>query len=389
MPPLAGKGIYSGSWCLVSISLRRMLAIVRKELLHIVRDPRNLFLVTISPAFLLFLLAYVFSFDVGQFTFAVLDMDRSRLSRLYTAGLTGNDDWVMVDSVDDYQAALSLLLGGEVDVVAVLPPGFADGLHRGLPVRIQAIVDGTDPFAGGQAMRALEARSLTFATETATELPAIGVKGIEVRTQALYNAGMESLLSMVPGLMAIVLLMPTLALSLALVREKETGTLEALVSTPVSGFEYVIGKLLAYISAGLVSMVLAALVAVYWFKVPFRGSFAVYLLLTAVYLLACMSASVLTSVFVKSQQTAMFIILLVFLVPSFFLAGLLSPVSTESLGSMLTSYALPSTHFVEISRGVFLKGLDLSGLARPALILLGMGGGALLLGLLLFRKRVT
>ena len=210
-----------------------------------------------------------------------------------------------------------------------------------------------------------------------------------VRTQAWYNAGLESLVSMVPGLLAIVLIMPTMALTLALAREKETGTLEGLVATPLSGLEYLSGKLLAYVGAALVSTLLALLVAVLWFGVPFRGSVALYLLLAAVYLLACMGAAVVIANFVKRQQTAMFVVLLVFLVPSFFLAGLILPITTESVGGLLTAYSLPTTHFVEISRGVFLKGLGLADLLRPALILLGMGLGAVALGLLLFRKKVT
>jgi ABC-2 type transport system permease protein len=194
---------------------------------------------------------------------------------------------------------------------------------------------------------------------------------------------------MVPGLLSIVLIMPTLALALALTREKETGTLEGLIATPVSGLEYLSGKLLAYVVTGLVSAALALLVAVFWFQVPFRGSLLVYLLLTATYFLACMGAVVVIANLVKSQQTAMFVVLIIFIVPSFFLAGLISPISTESLATMLTSYSLPSTHFVAISRTVFLKGLGLAYLVRPTLALLGMGLGALALGLWTFRKKVN
>ncbi|MGD2206390.1 MAG: ABC transporter permease, partial [Anaerolineae bacterium] len=166
-------------------------------------------------------------------------------------------------------------------------------------------------------------------------------------------------------------------------------TLEGLIATPILRIEYVAGKLLAYISTGLVGAILALLTAVLWFKVPFRGSLAVYLLLAGDYFLACMGAAVVVANFVKSQQTTMFIVLLAFLVPSFFLAGLITPVSTETLSSILISYTLPSTHFVEISRIVFLKGLGLTYMARPALILLGMGMGALVIGLCFFRKRVA
>jgi ABC-2 type transport system permease protein len=372
------------------MSLRRIAAIVRKELLHILRDPRNLFLVTVAPAFLLFLLAYVFSFDVGQLSLAVLDLDHSPLSRRYLAELTNNGDLNLDAYVSSYKEAVPLLVGGEVDAALVIPPGFAASYRGGEAAPVQIVVDGADPTAGGEALEALQARSLAFSPDgPASVLPGGMEAAVIVRTQAWYNTGQESLFSMVPGLLAIVLIMPTLALTLALTREREAGTLEGLVATPLSGLEYLGGKLLAYIAAALVSTVLALLVAVFWFGVPFRGGLPLYLLLAAVYLLACMGAAVLIAHFVKSQQTAMFVVLLAFLVPSFFLSGLIMPVSTESLGTLLTAYALPTTHFVEISRALFLKGLGLGDLLRPALILLGMGVGGVGVGFLLFRKKVA
>jgi ABC-2 type transport system permease protein len=371
------------------MSLRRTAAIVRKEMLHIIRDPRNLFLVTISPAFLLFLLSYIFSFEVKQLRLAALDLDRTSLSRRYVSSLTSDQDLALSQVVDDYDEIQHLLKSGVVDAALVIPPGFADTVHSGQPVHVQAIVDGTDPFAAGQSIGSLSARSGIFVAGSDPGSPLQSRELIEVRTQAWYNAGQESLLSMVPGLLAVVLIMPTMALALALSRERESGTLEGLIATPILRIEYVAGKLLAYISTGLVGAILALLTAVLWFKVPFRGSLAVYLLLAGDYFLACMGAAVVVANFVKSQQTTMFIVLLAFLVPSFFLAGLITPVSTETLSSILISYTLPSTHFVEISRIVFLKGLGLTYMARPALILLGMGMGALVIGLCFFRKRVA
>jgi ABC-2 type transport system permease protein len=371
------------------MSLNRTVAIVRKEVLHIVRDPRNLFLVTISPAFLLFLLAYIFSFDVGQLSLAVMDSDQTPLSRRYLASLTSDADLSLAYTVEGYQEIQPLLVAGKVDAALIIPPGFGESIQRGRPAQVQAIIDGADPFAGSEAIRSLSARSSVFVASSGLAEGRSEGEPLEVRSLTWYNAALKSLFSMVSGLMSIVLIMPTLALALALTREKETGTLEGLMATPVSGLEYLVGKLLAYIATGLVSTVLAILVAVLWFEVPFRGSLAVYLLLAAVYFLACMGAAVVIASLVRSQQTAMFVVLIVFIVPSFFLAGLISPVSTGSLGAMLTSYALPSTHFVEISRTVFLKGLGLTYLLRPTLILLGMGLGALVVGLAVFKKKVS
>jgi ABC-2 type transport system permease protein len=370
------------------MSLRRLVAIMRKEILHIIRDPRNLFLVTVSPAFLLVLLSYVFSFEVKQFTLAVMDLDRTSLSRRYLASLTSNQDLSLAYTIRSYEEIDPLLLEGAADVALVIPPGFAAEIRGGHAAQVQAIIDGTDPFVSSQAINIVSSLSAAFVAGSGTTGPALARQPVEILTQAWYNAGLLSLHGMVPGLLAIVLIMPTLALALALTREKETGTLEGLMATPVRGFEYILGKLVAYVITGLVSAVLALLVAVLWFRVPFRGSLPLYLMLAANYFLACMAAVVVVANFVKSQQAAMFIVLLIFLVPSFFLAGLITPVSTGSILSILTSYALPSTHFVEISRVIFLKGLGLMPTLQPALILLAMGLGALVVGLRSFKKRL-
>lgn len=371
------------------MSLRRMGTIMRKEILHIVRDARNFFLVTVSPAFLLLLLAYIFSFDVGQLNLAVMDLDRTSLSRRYVESLTSDQDLVAKYAVNRYEEIRPLLVEGKVQAALVIPPGFAEAIQSGEPASVQAVIDGADPFGSSEAIASLQARSSIFVISRGSAAKPQQGELVEVRSQAWYNAGLKSLLSMVPALMAIVLIMPTLALALALTREKESGTLEGLMATPISAQEYLLGKLLAYAGTGLVSTLLALLVATFWFQVPFRGSLAVYLLLTASYFLACMGLALVMANLARSQQTAMFMVLIVFIVPSFFLAGLINPISTSSPFAMLVSYALPSTHFVEISRAVFLKGLGLGMLLQPALSLLGMGLGALLIGLRAFKRKVA
>lgn len=367
----------------------RLLAIVRKELLHILRDPRNLFLVTVAPAFLLLLLSNVFSFDATQVKMAVLDLDRSPTSRTFLSSLTNDGEVLATNTADSQAAIVSLLVAGQVDAGLVIPPGFGDKVASGQPAEVQALVDGSDPFSAGQATNELVSRAAVFSAGTGAIPTTIGFKTVTADFESWYNASLKSLYGMVPGLLAIVLIMPTMAFALALAREKESGTLEGLMATPVSGTEYLTGKLLAYVLAGLVSTLCAWLVAILYFHVPFRGSLAIYLLLSGLYFLACMGATIVVTHFVKSQQTAMFIVLLIFIVPSFFLAGLITPVSTDSLPSLLTSYALPSTHFVTISRVLFLKGLGLPYVAQPAFILLGMGLGAVLVGYSLFRKKIA
>ncbi|NLE77307.1 MAG: ABC transporter permease, partial [Chloroflexi bacterium] len=183
--------------------------------------------------------------------------------------------------------------------------------------------------------------------------------------------------------------MSGLGMSLAVTREKERGTLEALLSTPLRRTELLVGKLLPHLLVGLVSLVLAAMVAVFWFRVPFRGSFGLFLLLGADLLLASLALSLFISNFIGSQGAAIIANFLLFFIPSFFLTGLLDRINTHDLGALLRSVWLPGTHFVTISRGLFLKGVGLAALAQPALILLGMGLTALVLGMLSFRGRLS
>lgn len=367
------------------MSIRRALAIARKEFRHIFRDLRTFFLVTVSPAFLLLTLSHIFVLDVQRLDLAVWDLDGSSLSRQYVATLTADGDLRVRDRVTSYAALDRLLLAGRVDAGLVIPPGFASGLQAGRQVQVQAVVDGADPIAASQMVFALDQRSAVFAVRFHVPSPSV-VSGLDVRSEAWYNSTLKSLVSMVPGLVAIVLSMPALALALSLTREKETGSFESLIATPIRGGEYLVGKLMAYLVSGLLSVGLVWLVAVLYFRVPFRGDLLLYFLLAAVYLLASMGFSLLIGNFVRSQQTAMFLVLMLFFVPGFFVAGLIMPVGTRSLGSQLVAYALPTTHFIAVSRGIFLKGVGMEALAFPALALLGMGVGGFLLSALLFRK---
>ncbi|HEY75790.1 MAG TPA: ABC transporter permease [Thermoflexia bacterium] len=369
------------------MSIHRALAITRKEFRHILRDPRTFFLVAMSPAFLLFLLSHIFAFDVEQVDLALLDMDRTPLSRRYVAALTADGDLRIRAQVASLDEMDRLLAAGEVDAGLVIPPGFEADVQAGRPAQVQVALDGADPIAASQTAAALEQRTAAFAIRR-EPAAARGVEGLDLRIVVRYNPTLKSLMSMVPGLGAIVLSMPALGLALALAREKETGSFEGLIATPVRGAEYLLGKTAAYLISGLLGVVLAWLVAVLYFRVPFRGDLLAYLILAADYLLAGMGFSLFIANFTRSQQTTMLLVLTVFFAPSFFIAGLIAPVDIRDLVSRLIAYSLPATHFITISRSVFLKGLGIGDLWLPALMLLGMGTGGLIVSLLLFRKKL-
>lgn len=370
------------------MSLRRLLAVVRDEFRHITRDVRILFLVTVAPAFLLVTLSYVFSLDVERVDVAVRDMDRTPLSRALLADLTADGDTVVVAYIQREEEVEPLFARDVADLVLVIPHGFADAALGSGAAELQCIVDGADAITANQAIGLLQSRVDTWAAGLRSQRPTIAVGGFDVSSRAWYNEDIKSLVSMVPGMMAVILCMPALALALALAREKETGSFEGLIATPVHGVEYLVGKLFAYETGGMASVVLTWLVATLWFRVPFRGSFLTFALLSADYLIASMGVSLVVATFVRNQQTAMFLILMVFFVPSFFIAGLILPVADEPLARAI-AYALPTTHFITICRGVFLKGLGLSALWRPALSLLGIGLASQGISLALFKKKLS
>jgi ABC-2 type transport system permease protein len=369
------------------MSLFRTFAILRKEFHHIARDGRLLFLVTVSPALLLWMFAYVFAMDLGQLTMAVMDQDRTRLSRDYQTALIADGDVRLVAEVASYDVADHMLRAGQADVILVVPPGFEEDARAGRSAQVQLLVDGADVNTARQTVNQFTARTYAYAANLTALNPNLRPL-LEVRSRALYNPSLKSLLSMVPALMGVFLVMPALALSLALTREKEMGTFESLIATPVRGIEYLVGKLAAYVSAGLVSAIIAMLVAILWFHVPFRGQFAVFLLLTVVFFGANMGLSLILANFIKNQQTVMLVMLLMSFVPSFFLSGLLTPIDTSSVPSVALSNSLPTTHFITIGRGIFLKGLTPAQMAQPVLALLAMGAVAMFVSAVSFRKRM-
>jgi ABC-2 type transport system permease protein len=370
-------------------SLSRAFSVCLKEFRHIRRDPRILLLVVLSPAIMLVAFGYLFSFEVKGVHLAVVDQDRSAVSRAFVAALVSDGELDMVGAPLDGAAIDDLILRGLVDIALVIPPGLETGLQRGDQVFVQSIVDGSDPVAASQNMANVAARTSAFSKGLRLASGGAPAPPLDVRVRSFYNPELKSLISMVPGLLAIVLIVPALAIVISITREKETGSFEGLVSTPVQGAEYILGKLAAYTCFSLVSAAAALLVAVLWFHVPFVGDLAVFGVLTVLYLLATMGFAILVATFVSSQQAAMLIVLLIFFVPSFFLTGLITPVNPDSVQAQITSLVLPATHYVTISRGVFLKGVGLQELREPATWLCSMAVASVAASILVFRKEAV
>lgn len=369
------------------MSLHRLWAILRKEFRHIRRDKRTLFLVTLSPSIMLFTFAYLFAFEAEQVRIGVWDLDRTSTSRRYVASLTSDGKLFISATPTSYADIYDLMRGGQIQLGVVIPPDFEAKLNAGQRSPVQLLMDGSDAVTGRGGLARFQQRTAEFNRQVAPAASTFG-SSIIVQDQAWYNPSLKSAYSMVPGLIPIVLILPAMAIALAITREKELGSFETLITTPIRPIEYLLGKLIPYIAFGLISAIFATLVAILWFQVPLHGPVPDLILMTILYLFAELGESLFISGLLVSQGTAMRIILLIFFVPSFFLTGVTLPVDSRSGPGQLVSFALPATFFVQITRGVFLKEMGILQLANQSLYLAALGTVSFLLGLFTFRKQV-
>ena len=374
------------------MKLKQTTAVLRKEWWHITRDRRTALLVTLSPVLFLVVMAYSFSVEIKRVDIAVVDLDGSSASRDLVGKLEGSGDLHVCCRTDSYQEAEEWLVDGSAKAILVFPPDFSRNIAAARTPSLQVIVDGTDPSTANHAIDHIMSRAEAFGIEAAAssagrDAPDEAALPIDLRVRTLYNPSLRYVIGVVPAMIAVVLAMPALAASLAITREKEWGTLETLICTPIGRVDLFTGKLIPYVVSGLISVVLCAIVAIAWFRVPFRGSFPLYMGLSALYLYAALSLALVISVLVSSQQAAMLVSLLVFLFPGFFLSGILIPLS--AMGELrYEALIFPTSHYVLINRGLFLKGVGIDVLWPWAVVLVLFGTAMLALSMVLFKKRL-
>jgi ABC-2 type transport system permease protein len=369
------------------MSLRRLISVLNKEYRHILREPRTLWMVFLSPALVLIALSTVFASGGGRINLAVWDQDRTPLARRFGATL-GSDEDFRLEYASDYAEIEQLLETQAIDAAPVIPPGFEDTIQAGETAPVQVILDGIDTYVAGQATGSLLGHAADFGAAISRGTQH-AQPPLQVQPQAAYLPNATERDSMVPGLIPIVFSLPVMAAALALTKERESGSLESLVATPVRGTEYLLGKLIAYVSASLGGLLPVWLTATVLFSVPFNGNPLLLVLMTVVFLLSSVGLALFVGSLVQSQRAATIIALFIFFVPGFFLAGLIDPIDTTDLLSTAFSYALPSTHFVTIARALFIKGAGLGDLWRPVLMLLAQAAVWIGVGVLRFKKRVS
>ena len=377
------------------MSVRKILSVMQKELRHILRDQVSFILVTISPLLLLFTMGFAFSVDIKNVKVAFLDHDKSSTSRQYLAQLESAEDMDLSYQASNYRQIERWFMADKIKAAVIIPQGFKDDLEQGRTVGLQVLIDGTDPNTAEHAIRHIVLPTENFSAQLlAARLDQAGtpvehLSPVDLRLSIWYNPAMKFTVGIIPALVAVVMSMPAVAATLAITREKEWGTMEGLIATPIARSELLVGKLVPYILTGLLSAVLCVAEAVFIFDVPFQGNLLLYLLLSADFLLASLSIALMLSAIINNQQAAMLASTMIFLFPGFFLSGLLLPLVSMGPLVKMESLMLPTTHFVMISRGMFTKGQGLGSLWGYAVALLGMGLLFLLLGILLFKKKLS
>jgi ABC-2 type transport system permease protein len=371
--------------------MRRLLHVMRKEFLELRQDPRLFGIVIIAPILQLTLLGYAATTDVKNVPVVVVDQDRSAASRDLVARFEASQNFEIVASETSLHAIDAYLDAGRAWMALTIPAGYGGMIARGQPTSVQVVADGTDANSTNVALGyagslvAAYARELVAASRGGSSTPLVSA---DIRVW--FNPQLESRDFMIPGILAMLLLVVTTNLSsMAIVREKELGTLEQLNVTPIARWELIGGKLLPYALIGMVDVLLVVAVAVGWFEVPLLGSVWLLLAMSLVYLLSTLGLGLFVSTISSTQQQAMMASSFFFLLPMVFLSGFVFPIENMPAVVQPITYLIPLRYFLVILRGIFLKGVGLETLWPQALALLAWGCGILVLATLRSSKRLS
>jgi ABC-2 type transport system permease protein len=358
-----------------------LFSIFRKEVIHILRDRQSLFMVLTMPLLMLLLYGYAITLDMKRIDMVVADQSNSPQSRALVRDIAATDFFSVRLATGGVDNINSLFQSREAQCVLVIPADFAETQISGRVSRVQLAVDASDPnvanFIKNYVTRAVGASQSGTAVLFSLE------------PRVLYNPDMRSAPFFVPGLIAMILLLiSTLLTSIAIVREKETGTLEQMLVSPVKPSQIIIGKVLPYTVLGFLDGLVILVVGSLLFHVPIQGSVLLVMVMMLVYVVTGLSLGMLVSTMAKTQSVAMLVAITLTVLPSMLMSGFIFPISSMPRFLQWFSRIVPATYFLEIIRGIVLKGNDLSNLHRPAGILLGIDVLLIVLSIRAFRIRL-
>jgi ABC-2 type transport system permease protein len=371
------------------MTLARMLAIARKEALQLRRDPRSLTLGFLIPPFLIVFFGYAITFDVDDIRLAVWDADRTQASARLADAFVASGYFRVVDRLERYPDVTETLETGDALAVLAIPRGFARDLAAGGPSPVQLLVDGSD---ANTATIAIEYAQGIASAHSRRVIPGgrLPQPAAIPDSRVWYNPSLDSRNMVVPGLVAVIIsILAALLTALTIAREWERGTMEQLVSTPVTRIEIVAGKLLPYLAIGLFDVLLAVGIGTLLFHVPFRGSLVLLLAMTIVFLLAALGFGTFLSAALKSQVLATQFAIVATYLPALLLSGFIFAIANMPRVLQLATYLFPARYYVTVTKSIFLKGVGIEVLWPQGLLLSALAFLAIAATVGVFRKEVA
>jgi ABC-2 type transport system permease protein len=343
--------------------LRRVWAMARKEFIHIFRDPRSLSMGIAIPMLMLILFGYALTLDVDNVPMVIWDQSRSQASREFVSHFLGSRYFSLQGSVDNYSQMEQAIDSRRALVSLVIPSDFAGRIAAGKQTPVQLIIDGSDSNTATIASGYAEVIVASYSQDLILrEFRRLGggspATPVDLRPRVWYNADLESRNYIIPGLIAVIMMViAALLTSLTVAREWEQGTMEQLISTPVKAPELIVGKLIPYFIIGLFDVFLAVLMGEFLFQVPLRGSVALIFVQSAIFLIGTLSLGMLISIATRNQLLASQLAMVATFLPAFLLSGFAYPIRSMPRFLQWITYLVPAKYFVILLKGIYLKGV--------------------------------
>ena len=370
----------------------RIFSIIRKEFLQIFRDPRTLAMIIIMPIMQLFLLGYAATTDVKNISMTVWDQSKTIQSRNLLDAFRAADYFVIEHSVGSLEEYQALIESGDTRVVLVIPPDYDRRLMEG-NAQILMVLDGSDATVGATALSTARLVGQAYSTKIMSEQSSLAGRAapsapVEVRTQVWYNPDLNSAFFNIPGVIGMILSFITSILTATtIVRERERGTIEQLIVTPIRSWELIAGKLLPYVILGFIETLEVLLIGHWWFGVPIRGSGGLIILTAGLFLMSSLGIGLLASTMANTQQEAMMTVMM-FNLPMIFLSGFFFPIAAMPKFLQIVSYAIPLRYYLTIIRSLLIKGVGLAAIQSEVIALIIFGVVIMGAASLRFRKRL-
>jgi ABC-2 type transport system permease protein len=376
------------------MSFSRLLALIRKEFLQIRRDPRTLILVIVIPIMQMFLLGYAATNDIRNVPLAVLDQDRSPQSRALLDAYRAADYFRVTAEANSEEELRTMIDNGQVRAGVIIPPDYGKQITSSGNAHIAFILDGSDPTVASTALSAAQLIGQSYSTAILTERvqrrgsPQALAPPLTVLTQVWYNPDLNSSWFMIPGVIGVILqALTSILTATAIVRERERGTIEQLIVTPIRPLELIIGKILPYVLISFFNAFEVIALGYWWFGVPVRGDLALIALMSGLFLLSSLGIGILASTIANTQQEAMLIVWMT-LLPSIFLSGFFFPLEAMTPVLQLFSYLTPLRYYLVIIRSLLLKGVGVEAFPQEILALIIFAAVIMGLAAVRFRKRL-